>query len=84
MKEQELLKANEIKKEIDELRDFIWSAEKVWTGKIIKKEVKYIFKANPYGALKSKEFEMKTEIKNKVLDTLREHLNDLIKKLENI
>ena len=56
MTNEDLIKANEIKKEIKELDFFIWNAETVWTGKIIKRDTKYIFKANAYGALSSAEF----------------------------
>lgn len=81
---KELILANEIKKEIDELEMFISSAEKVWTGKIIKRDTKYIFKSLSYGIIDSAEFNMNTTIKNKVLDVLREYLKDLYKRLEDI
>ena len=84
MKKEDLNKANEIKKEIDELEHLIWSAEKVWTGKIIKRDIKYIFKSNAYGMIEEQEYRMNTNIKNKVLDVLREHLNNLYKQLEDI
>jgi len=84
MTNENLIKANEIKKEIKELELFIWNAESVWTGKIIKKETKYIFKANAYGAMASAEFNMNTETKNKVLNVLKEHLQDLKNQLKSL
>ena len=84
MTSKELIEANNINKEIKELDLFIWTAERVWTGKIIKKDTKYIFKSSAYGGIDSAEFNMNTEIKNKVLDVLRNHLKDLKIRLENI
>ena len=84
MTDKDLIKANRLKEEIRELESFIWSAEKVWTGKIIKRDTKYIFKSSSYGAIDSEEFNMNTKIKNKVLEVLREHLKDLKQQLENI
>jgi len=84
MTNDELEEANKIKKEIKELEFFIWKAEHVWTGKIIKKDTKYIFKANAYGGLESAEYNMNTEMKDKVLDVLRDRLKELKMKLENI
>ena len=84
MKDHELIQANRINKEIRELELFISCSEKVWTGKIIKRTSSFIFKSNDYGAIDSVEFNMNTEIKNKVLDVLREHLKVLKNQLENI
>lgn len=84
MTNEQLIEANKIKKEIDELETFIFKAESVWTGKIIKRDTKYIFKSNAYGVIESSEFNMNTDIKNKVLDVLREYLKELKKQLENI
>ena len=84
MTDKDLIQANGIKKEIRELDIFISDAEIVWTGKIIKRDTKYIFKANAYGAFESTEYNMNTEIKNKVLNVLRDHLQDLKNQLKNI
>lgn len=84
MTEKELIKANEVKKEIDKLESFISSAEKVWQGKIISKTTKFIFKSIAYGIIESAEFNLSTEMKDKVLDVLREHLKELKKQLEEI
>lgn len=84
MKDEELIEANKIKKEIDELETFISKAENVWTGKIIKRTASFVFKSNAYGVIDSAEFNMNTEIKNKVLEVLREHLKGLKKRLESI
>ena len=84
IKIENLNEANRIKKEIDELASFIWNAERTWTGKVIKRESKYIFKSMPYGVIESAEFNMNTEIKNKVLDVLKEHMENLKERLESI
>jgi len=57
-------------------------SEKVYKGKIIKRDIKYIFGFSICGTIK--EYSMNTNIKNKVLDVLREHLNNLYKQLEDI
>lgn len=77
-----LQRAKKLEQEIKELESFINTASMVWTGKIVKKECKYIFKSNPYGYFESKEYEMDTDIKNKVLDVLRDHLKELEHELE--
>ena len=84
MTEENLIKANEIKEELRELDCFMWSAEHVWTGKIIKRDSIYIFKSNAYGIIDSVEYNMNTKIKNKVLSVLREYLSDLKGQLESI
>ncbi|SCG82720.1 hypothetical protein DW1_1147 [Proteiniborus sp. DW1] len=84
MTKAELLKANEIRSEIDKLEDFIWQAEKTWTGKIIKQTSRYIFKSNAYGTMESAEYELDNKMKNKVLDLLRERLKELYSELERI
>jgi hypothetical protein len=84
MTDENLDRANELKKEIRELECFIQGARMLWTGKIIKQDTKYIFKANGYGAIKSKEFNMNTKIKNKVLDVLSDYLEDLKQELKDI
>jgi hypothetical protein len=84
MKNEDLTLANRLNKEIRELDLFIFNAERVWTGKVIKRESKYIFKTNPYGAFSSEEFEMNTTIKNRVLDVLKEYLKELKEQLASI
>jgi hypothetical protein len=84
LKAKDLELANKIQEEIDELELFISSAEKVWTGKLIQRTPMITFKSNSYGVINSREYEMNTKIKNKVLDVLREHLQSLKNKLESI
>lgn len=84
MTHEKLIEANELQQEIKELDYFIFCAEHLWTGKIIKKDTKYIFHANSYGGLESAEFNMKTEIKDRVLDVLRDYLKELEARLEGI
>ncbi len=64
MTEQDLIRANALKKEIDELENFIHVARNVWAGRLIKRDAVFIFKSNPYGIYNSKEFYMNTKIKN--------------------
>ena len=84
MTSDELIQANNITKEIKELDLFIWTAERVWTGKIIRKSSKYIFRSFAYGLHDEAEYHMNTETKNKVLNVLREHLQDLNNQLNRM
>ena len=77
MTDSDLIKANNIKEEIRELDLFIYSAEKVWKGKLTKRTSKYILKSVAFGIFDEVEYHMNTGMKNKVLDVLREHLQDL-------
>ena len=84
MKYENLVKGNEIKKEIDRLEKFISVAEKVWTGKIIKEKTRYILKSSAYGYFEESSFELNTKLKNKVLDVLRAELAELKLELEKL
>ena len=84
MTRDQLIKANNLKCEIEELEDFISAAEKTWTGKLIKKNFLFMFESNAYGIYGDKVFNMKTEIKEKVLEVLREYLLQLKKQLDDL
>lgn len=81
---RQLDRANEIQNEIKELDNFLFYAEKVWTGKIIKRTSALVLKSNAFGAFDEAEYELDTEIKNKILDVLRNHLEELQKELESM
>ena len=80
----ELNRANEIQQEIKELDNFIFTAERVWKGKLIHETTKLIFKTIPYGFLESKEYTLNTEIKNEVLEFLKVKLIKLNKELDQL
>jgi len=84
MTSEDLIQANSIKKEMRELELFIYSAEKVWKGKVTKRTSKYIFKTLSYGAFDEAEYHMDTRMKDKVLNVLREHLKSLKIQLQNL
>lgn len=81
---KQLAKANELHKEIKELDSFINTASKVWTGKLESKGGIFKFISNSYGFIASEEFEMNTEIKNRVLDVLREYKSELEEEFKDI
>lgn len=56
----------------------------MWTGKIVKQTSKFLIKSNPYGVFNEAEYNMNTEMKNKVLDVLKERLTDLKNQLKSI
>lgn len=84
MDKKTLARAKEIDKEIKELENFIMFAGMVWTGRIVKQDTRYIFKSNAYGELKERELKLNTELKNKVLDVLREHVSSLKKQFSEM
>lgn len=84
MTNEQLERANYLKEKIKELESFIWHSERVWTGKIIKRDTKYIFKANGYGCFEDAEYNLSTSMKNRLLDVLREHLKEMQTELENL
>ena len=79
-----IYKADAINEEIKELEKFISVAEKVWAGKLIAIETKYIFKTVAFGTYNSVEYKMDTLIKNKMLDILRWRKDQLLIELEEI
>jgi hypothetical protein len=81
MTEKDLQLANNIQREIKNIEHFIWKAEKVWTGKLIQRVPILTFKSTPYGIFESSEFDLSTELKNKVLNVLRKELEILKEKL---
>lgn len=84
MTDKQLERANSIHKEIKKIESFLFTAEKVWTGKLIKETSRYIIKSNGYGALNSTEYELDTVLKNKMLDVLRNELSELKKELSTL
>ncbi|WBK39656.1 hypothetical protein CB452P1_000072 [Clostridium phage CB452P1] len=84
MTDKQLERANYLKKKIKELDDFIWHAEKIWDGKIINQTQKYIFKTIPCGMFEEREYILNTDIKDKLLNVLRENLKEMKEELENI
>lgn len=75
MTEEQLYKANKINQEIKRINDFLFYAERTWTGKVV---------SNAYGMFESKSYEMDTETKNQVLDVLRNKLNKLTQEMSEI
>jgi hypothetical protein len=84
MEKEKLKRANELSKEIAELDSFIRKAESVWTGKLIKRETKYIFKSSAYGAINSAELELNTTLKNKILLEVQIYRKELADELERL
>lgn len=80
----QLQRAKEIQKELKELENFMFSASRVWKGKLIKNIKGIIFKSNAYGYYESKEYHMDTEMKNRVLKVLEDRVNELKNEMENL
>ncbi|HSQ88826.1 hypothetical protein [Romboutsia sp.] len=81
---KQLNKANALNEEIRELDLFINSASKVWAGKLSIKDKIMRFISNSYGVIESKEFKMNTDIKNRVLDVLKEYKTELEEEFKSI
>lgn len=79
MERSDLKKINELDNEIKELDDFLFVAKKVWKGRVTLQKV--ISKA--YGFFGPTEFNMNTEIKNRVLKVLEDYKQELEIKIEN-
>jgi hypothetical protein len=75
MKNEDLIKANKLHKEIDDLENFISAASKVRKGKLI--QTKYLFKTIPYGVIGSVELELDTELKDKILGVVAQQADAL-------
>lgn len=86
MTNEELKRANELKKQIHEIECFLITARNVWTGSLVVKQhkPKLFFRANGYGYFTSKEFELNTELKNEVVKLLKDKLEEMKKEFENI
>lgn len=86
MTNEELKKANELKKQIHEIECFLITARNSRSGKLLIKrhKPKLFFKANGYGFFESKEFELNTELKNEVVKLMKEKLKEMKKEFENI
>lgn len=81
---EELARANKLKKEIYDLDIFIALASMAWEGKIVRREQKYLFKTIPYGVVDESAFKLDGDIKNKVLDVLRDYLSEIKEELGRI
>lgn len=84
MDSDKLKRANKLKEEINELDKFIFTASKVWEGKLTIKDKIMRFISSSYGAFQSKEFEMNTHIKNRVLDLLIKYKEELEEEFKNL
>lgn len=80
MKKEQLTYAMKLNEEIKELENFLYAAEKVWTGKVNLKSII----ANAYGCFNQQEYNMNTKVKSKVLNVLQEYLKELKTKMESI
>lgn len=77
MTEAELARGNTLRREIRELDTYISHAERLWQGKLRTEHSKTFLGSVAYGAIHSEEILLKTELKNKVLDVLRQELKEL-------
>lgn len=86
MTNEELKRANELKKQIHEIELFLITARNVWKGALVikRRKPKLFFRANGYGYFNSKEFELNTELKNEVVKLLKDKLEEMKKEFENI
>lgn len=80
----ELERANKIQEQIKEIDNFIFYAERAWSGKLSIRKKKFVFRANASGVLNAEEIELDTKLKNKVLEVLRDELKLLKEELINL
>lgn len=84
MTEEQRSKANEIAKKIKRLDDFIFTAERLWKGKLAIFKPRMIFHIHSYGAFHGSEIELDTAEKDALLSVLISERDSLKKKLEEI
>lgn len=91
MTREELKRANDINKEIEKLENFIYKASMVWTGKVIatnyietKRVGRFIFRSRSYGTVEEAQYDLDNEMKNKVLQVLKDRVTELYKELGEI
>lgn len=77
MTEEALARGNKLRREIRELDMYISHAERVWQGKLRTQHSKTFLSSIAYGAIHSEEILLSTDLKNKVLDVLRQELKEL-------
>lgn len=82
MTEQQLKRANELKKEIKELEWFTDRVSKSWRGKVKRIRERIIFSNVPYGVIEEKELECNTKLKNRINDVVMEYKKELEAELE--
>jgi len=81
---KELDRANELHQEIKELEDFVFTASKVWKGKLIQEKKRFVFQTLSYGWFTSMEYALSTEAKNEVLKVLQTRLLKLKTELDQL
>ena len=79
-----LKRANDLDEQIRKLDYFIFYANRAWTGKLTIKDKIVKFITDSYGATQSKEFNMNTEIKDRVLKVLQDYKNELEEEFKGI
>ena len=84
MDSKKLERANELEKEIKELDYFLWTAGRVWTGKLTIEDRIMKLISNGYGAIRSAEFNMNTTIKNRVLNVLEQYKQELEEEFKSL
>lgn len=84
MDKDKLDKANKLQEEIGKLDSFINTASKVWSGKLTIKDKIMSFISNSYGIISSKELEMNTKLKNRVLKVVIDYKEELENEFNNI
>lgn len=84
MDRETLDKATVLKSQIRELDNFIYPAQKTWTGKLQIRKKKMFFKSDAYGYVNSVELELDAKLKNEILNFIiakRDKLEEELGKL---
>lgn len=83
---EELDRANKLNEEIKELKNFLFTSNRVWKGSLTKEVeiTKYIFRTIPYGSFDSVEYNLDKQAMEEVQDVLERRLERLEEQLERI
>lgn len=81
MNNEKLEKANKLKKEIEELKYFIWHNDKC-DNFVLKKEINLKIKCIPKFILETKQFDLPKELNDKIIKIVEEYTKKLEKEYE--
>lgn len=85
MTPEKLRHANKLYEEIRALERFIFNAERKWEGRLIRQTNSFFFFCAPaYGSLETENLELDKDLKNKVLEVIRNELALKREELDNI
>ena len=84
MTKEQLDKGIVILAEIEALSSFIHNAEMLWTAKLQIRKPKIFFETNSYGIFKGSEIKLDNDLKNEVLELVKNRRDRLIQEMNDL